>query len=150
MSNLVSQKCFYGIKAVFELARTNSDEPVKIHQIADKQNIPIRFLEAILRQLRQGGFVDSRRGAEGGYLLARRPTHIKVGDIISFFEGEVGAFVPGENGSSRERGASDLVLDELWTQSRTALAAVFDAWTIQDLVDKADYLKSRYTMNFSI
>lgn len=150
MSNLVSQKCFYGIKAVFELARTNSDEPVKIHQIADKQNIPIRFLEAILRQLRQGGFVDSRRGAEGGYLLARRPTHIKVGDIISFFEGEVGAFVPGENGSSREPGASDLVLDELWKQSRTALAAVFDAWTIQDLVDKADYLKSRYTMNFSI
>lgn len=150
MSNLVSQKCFYGIKAVFELARTNSDEPVKIHQIADKQNIPIRFLEAILRQLRQGGFVDSRRGAEGGYLLARRPTHIKVGDIISFFEGEVGAFVPGENGSSREPGASDLVLDELWAQSRQALAAVFDAWTIQDLVDKADYLKSRYTMNFSI
>lgn len=150
MSNLVSQKCFYGIKAVFELARTNSDEPVKIHQIADRQHIPIRFLEAILRQLRQGGFVDSRRGAEGGYLLARRPGKIRVGDIISFFEGEVGAFTASENGSARDRGASDMVLDELWAQSRTALAGVFDSWTIQDLVDKAEALKSRYTMNFSI
>lgn len=149
MSNLVSQKCYYGIKAVFELARANSDGPIKIGYIAERQNIPIRFLEAILRQLRQAGFVDSRRGAEGGYLLARRPSQIRVGEIIGFFEGR---FDHPETGDQTPPAGdeTDWVLNEVWRESRQAVMNVFNNWTIQDLVDKAEYVRNRYSMNFSI
>ncbi|MCZ7586119.1 MAG: Rrf2 family transcriptional regulator [Deltaproteobacteria bacterium] len=85
MANLISQKCYYAIKALFDLARYESDSPIKIGQIAERQAIPIRFLEAILRQLRQAGFVESRRGSDGGYLLAMRPMNIRLLDIIAFF-----------------------------------------------------------------
>ncbi len=68
---LVSQKSQYALRAVFELARRNGGLPVKIADIAEAQAIPQRFLEVIMNQLKQGGFVESRRGKRGGYLLAR-------------------------------------------------------------------------------
>ena len=79
---MVSQKCQYAIRATFELARRNGRGPIKIGEIAEAQAIPVRFLEVILNQLRQGGFVQSRRGAGGCYLV-RQPEEIKVGEITS-------------------------------------------------------------------
>ena len=65
----VSSKCYYALRAIYALAEhNNSTEPLKISQIAEREMIPIRFLEAILNQLKGGGFVRSWRGAEGGLL----------------------------------------------------------------------------------
>ena len=66
----VSQKCQYALRAVFELASRETHDPVKIAKIAESQKIPQKFLELILSQLKQGGFLGSRRGADG--LLLRR------------------------------------------------------------------------------
>jgi len=75
---------------VFELARRFRDQrPIKIANIASAQSIPKRFLEVILNELRQGGFVESRRGVDGGYLLARDPQQISVGEIIRFVDGNL-------------------------------------------------------------
>ncbi len=63
----VSSKCYYAIRAIYALAEHASPEPLKIAEIAEREKIPIRFLEVILGQLKGGGFVQSRRGAEGGY-----------------------------------------------------------------------------------
>ena len=84
---MVSQKCQYAIRATFELAKRHGQGPVKISEIAETQSIPVRFLEVILNQLRQGGFVQSRRGADGGYYLIRKADELMVGDIIQFIEG---------------------------------------------------------------
>ncbi len=73
-------------KAVFDLAHRGGARPVKIAEIAARQHIPQKFLELILAQLKQGGFVQSRRGAEGGYLLARRPETLLVGEVLRFIE----------------------------------------------------------------
>jgi len=67
----VSQKSRYALKAVLELSFRYGQGPISISQIARAQAIPARFLEAILAQLKRGGFVASRRGNEGGYILAR-------------------------------------------------------------------------------
>src|SRR6185503_511214 len=92
----ISVKGEYALQAIFDLASQEGGEPVKIANIAKRQNIPQKFLELILAGLKQGGFVESRRGAEGGYLLARAPETITVGEVLRFVEG------PG-NGKVRPR-----------------------------------------------
>ena len=85
----ISKKCQYALSAVFELALRDTDQPVKIHDIAGAQNIPPRFLEVILNQLRHAGFVDSRRGSEGGYMLARAAEDLTVGEVIEYLQGPI-------------------------------------------------------------
>ena len=150
MANLISQKCYYGIKAVYDLADHRAEAPVKISAIAARQSIPIRFLEAILRQLRQAGFVDSRRGSEGGYLLAKHPSQIKILDIIQYFEGDFAQFPGlGESPPTEEDDAGH-VLADVWGQGQEALLKVLDHWTIADLLDKAEEQRATYVANFTI
>src|SRR5918912_2397756 len=87
----ISVKGEYALQALFDLATQNTGEPVKIADIARRQRIPQKFLELILASLKQGGFVESRRGAEGGYLLARPAESITVGDVLRFVEGGRGS-----------------------------------------------------------
>ena len=91
----ISVKGEYALHAVFDLALQRPGEPVKIADIARRQQIPQKFLELILAGLKQGGFVESRRGAEGGYLLAKPADSITVGQVIRFMEGT-------RNGKPRE------------------------------------------------
>src|ERR1044071_2632371 len=93
----ISVKGEYALHAVFDLSTQTPGQPVKIADIAKRQKIPQKFLELILASLKQGGFVESRRGAEGGYLLARPADAIKVGQVIRFMEGNRNA-KPKENG----------------------------------------------------
>ena len=85
----VSSKCYYALRAIYALAEHASTEPLKIAEIAEREQIPIRFLEVILGQLKGGGFVRSRRGAEGGYMLARPPEEITVGEVMRYVDGPI-------------------------------------------------------------
>ena len=78
----VSAKTDYAIRAALELAAAGDSKPVKGERIATAQAIPLRFLENILMQLRHAGLVDSRRGAEGGYRLARPAGEVTLADVI--------------------------------------------------------------------
>ncbi len=83
---IISVKAEYALQAVFDLAAQPSGDLVKIAEIATRQKIPQKFLELILSDLKQGGFVESRRGAEGGYRLAKPADQIMVGDVLRFME----------------------------------------------------------------
>src|SRR5262249_15400165 len=85
----VSSKCYYALRAVYALADHTGPEPLKIAEIAEREQIPIRFLEVILNQLKGGGFVQSRRGAEGGYRLARPADQLTVGEIMRYVDGPI-------------------------------------------------------------
>ena len=87
----ISVKGEYALHAIFDLALQKFGEPIKIAEIARRQRIPQKFLELILAGLKQGGFVESRRGAEGGYLLARPAATLTVGEVLRFVEGTVAA-----------------------------------------------------------
>src|SRR5690349_25077416 len=81
-----SVKGEYALQAIFDLASQRPGEPIKIAEIAKRQQIPQKFLELILASLKQGGFVESRRGAEGGYRLAKPADQLTVGQVLRFVE----------------------------------------------------------------
>src|ERR1700722_4110304 len=82
----ISVKGDYALHAVFDLSSQPPGQPVRIAEIARRQKIPQKFLELILASLKQGGFVESRRGAEGGYLLAKPADAIRVGQALHYME----------------------------------------------------------------
>jgi len=87
MNLMFSTKCVYALRTILELSLRQGQGVVKSQQIASARNIPLRFLEIILSELRQGGFVESKRGNAGGFLLARPPESITVAQVIDFIEG---------------------------------------------------------------
>lgn len=133
----VTQKCQYALRALFELARRKGDGPVPAGAIAANQGIPKRFLEVILHQLRQGGFVDAQRGKEGGFYLARPAESVTVGEVIRFMDGPISPV-----DCHRERPGHDCplrggcVFRGLWDEARIALEKVYDTRTLQDLVEE--------------
>src|ERR1700752_3702703 len=82
----ISVKGDYALHAIFDLSSQPPAQPVQIADIAYRQHIPQKFLELILASLKQGGFVESRRGAEGGYRLAKPASQITVGAVLRFIE----------------------------------------------------------------
>jgi len=86
---MISQKAKYALRALVALAKAAPDEPVMISDIAEAQNIPKKFLEQILLDLKHHGIVISRRGKAGGYLLLRAPENITFGEILRIIDGPV-------------------------------------------------------------
>lgn len=142
----VSVKGEYALRAVFELALRASSEPTKIAAIAARQAIPQKFLELILSQLKQGGFLNSRRGAEGGYFLARPAESITVGDILRQIEG------PVSTTRRRQRGrfAPDSPFPDLWEEVEQALSRVIDHTTFANLVHRWHEKNARKVVNWEI
>ena len=132
----LSQKCLYALRAIFELAKRDGRGLTAIEHIAAAQDIPPRFLELILGQLRQGGFVASRRGPHGGYRLLHRPASLTVGSIISFVEGPlapVECLADPDDSSCRLRGRCAFM--DMWRRAQQAVASVYDTTTFQDLLE---------------
>ncbi len=142
----VSVKGEYALRAVFELACRDSDEPIKIAKIAERQQIPQKFLELILSQLRQGGFLGSRRGTDGGYFLARPADSISVGDILRHIDGPTTPTRRLEQGDV----ASDSPFPELWQKVERALSSVIDRTSFADLVMRWKENRARKVVNWDI
>ena len=138
-----SVKADYALQAILDLASQKPGEPVKIADIARRQRIPQKFLELILVGLKQAGFVESRRGAEGGYLLARAADAITVGEVIRSVDG------PG-NGKGRARAKPETPFSDMWSRVDTAVGAIIDHTSIGELLrDWADR-QSKHILNWEI
>ena len=127
----ISAKVDYAVRAAIELAQAG-DQLTKADAIAREQDIPPKFLENILGDLRQGGLVRSQRGAEGGYRLARPADEITVADIIRVVEGPM-ASVRGGRPEDVEYAGSAEPLRTLWIAVRSALRQVNEHVTLADL-----------------
>jgi Rrf2 family protein len=131
----VSSKCYYAIRAIYALSEYGSSEPMKIAQIAEKEQIPIRFLEVILSQLKGGGFVQSRRGAEGGYLLGRPADQITIGQVMRYVDGPI---APVDCVSQSRPKVCEFHGEchffGFWGRVREAISSVVDRTTFADLV----------------
>lgn len=131
----ITQKCQYALRAVFELAKRNGQGPVKIADIADVQAIPPRFLEVILSQLKQAGFVASQRGRDGGYLLVRPAAELTVGDVMRFVQGPIGPV----DCVLKQQDCKCPLYDgcaflPMWERAQRAMSAVYDTTTFDDLM----------------
>jgi len=131
----VTQKCQYALRAIFELAKRNGRGPVKIAEVAEAQDIPPRFLEVILSQLKQGGFVASQRGAEGGYMLLRQPDELSVGEVMRFMQGPIGPVECLLDGKKNCALFGSCVFLPMWEKVTKAMTEVYDSTTFQDLVE---------------
>jgi len=125
----LSQKCQYALLALVELARLRTENPVSIQSLGESQGIPPLFLQTIFRELKQGGFVEGRRGKEGGYRLARGADRVTVGQVIRFFEGGIS---PAPTPAKAE--GRNLALDALWREAERRLGDLVDRATLADLV----------------
>lgn len=144
----ISVKSEYALKAVFDLASqylaisrgTGTMGPVKIADIARRQKIPQKFLELILAGLKQSGFVDSRRGAEGGYLLARSPDSITVGEVLRAVE----------NVKSNSRANHADPFSDIWRRVDSAVSDVLDQTTFAELAHAWHEKHAQYVPNWEI
>lgn len=128
----VSAKTDYAIRAVLELAAAPDSSPVKGERIATAQAIPLRFLENILMQLRHAGLVESRRGADGGYRLARAPEDVTLADVIRAIDGPL-AGVSGVRPESLEFAGVAEPMRDVWIAVRASLRSVLEQITLADI-----------------
>ena len=135
----ISVKSEYALRAIFDLAMSPDTEPVKIADIAKRQQIPQKFLELILASLRQGGFVESRRGADGGYRLSRPATEITVGQVLAYVE----------NGKKSGRAGPDAFSD-LWMRVDRAVSDIIDHTTFAELDRQWREAQTRYVPSWDI
>jgi Rrf2 family protein len=128
----VSAKTDYALRAAVELAAEEGGAPVKGERLATTQSIPLRFLENILLQLRHAGIVDSRRGADGGYFLARPAAEITLADVIRAIDGPL-AGVSGNRPETLDfRGRSEPLRD-VWVAVRASLRSVLEHVTLAEV-----------------
>ena len=138
---MFSTKSEYGVRVMVELARRGGEEPVPLTEIAEHEGLPLAYLEHLVARLRRAGLVDSRRGAHGGYRLARDASEITMAEVVEALEG---AIAPVECISSAPDGTTRCVreLDPshvcttkiLWTRVRGSIIQTLQQTTLAELV----------------
>ncbi len=137
----LSTRGHYGLKAMFDLAQHYGTEPIPLKTVAERQNISENYLEQLIAILRKSGLVKSVRGAQGGYILAREPGKITVGDIIRAMEGPI---APVDCVSEIEPAECDqadsCITRAVWARVRDKLAEVLDSISLADMLRDAENL----------
>jgi Rrf2 family protein len=124
----LSAKTQYGVRALFDIAFHGQGGSIQAKDIAVRQAIPLRYLEQIFQELRRAGLVESRRGPRGGYVLARAPELIRIGDVMRALQGPIEEqFVVEREPAGAAAHAS------LWRDLATKVARCFDELTVRDL-----------------
>jgi Rrf2 family protein len=138
---MFSTKAEYGVRVMVELARRGDAEPVPLAEIASRGDLPLAYLEHLVARLRKAGLVDSRRGSRGGYLLARSPVDITMGEIVEALEGSIAPIeciseaADGSIVCSRETDPGHVCPTKLlWTRVRFAIVRTLHETTLADLV----------------
>jgi len=129
----ISAKSDYAVRAMLALAAEDGTRPVKGESLATAQNIPVKFLENILVDLRRSGLVASQRGADGGYRLSRPATAITVAEVIRAVDGPL-ANIRGDRPESAEYTGPAEALRDVWVAMRAALRSVLESVTLADVV----------------
>jgi Rrf2 family protein len=128
----ISAKADYAVRAALELAAAPEGEPVKGEQLAEAQGIPLQFLEHILLELKHARLVRAKRGARGGYWLARDPEDISIADVIRAVEGPLANIHEDAPEDLHYAGAAERLRD-VWVAVRANLRAVLESISLADV-----------------
>jgi len=146
----VSVRTTYGILAAVDLANQAGTVPVQAKSIARRQGIPARFLEQVLQSMKKAGLVSSLRGAQGGYVLTKKPSELSVADILEALDGPFFAF-PGLNGTGTARtGKGHALLAKVWDRVQAAERDVLDAITVEELAQQQRQLEQQRSLMYHI
>ena len=142
----ISMKSRYAVRALTELARREQVEPgrpVRLGDLADSRDMPLQFLEQVFAALRRAGVVRSRRGAAGGYSLARPPAEITVLEVVAALDGVPS---PAECTQGLCDRADTCGASSVWIEAQQALEKVLGSTTIGDLLQREEALRERAPM----
>ena len=139
---MFSTKAEYGVRVMAHLARTGSGDPISLGTIADAEGLPLAYLEHLVQRLRKAGLVESRRGAHGGYTLAREAGEISMAEVVRALEGEIApiecitADADGVLVCSREHHENHEPCPTkfLWTRVQGSIVRTLNEMTLDDLV----------------
>jgi Rrf2 family transcriptional regulator, cysteine metabolism repressor len=149
-----SAKAEYGIWALLELALNEGRGPLQVRTISKRHHIPLRFLEQVMSVLKNGGFVESVRGAQGGYILARAPKEITLGEIVQSIEGTLSPMICISEGEDKQclqpSEPPSCVLKEIWAEVRSAILQVLNHQTLHDLSERYRTAEQNKSMMFHI
>ena|SRR5215213_1395302 len=136
---MFSTKAEYGVRVMAHLAKHDGDPPISLATIADAEGLPLAYLEHLVQRLRKAGLVESRRGAHGGYTLAREAEEITMAEVVRALEGEIApiecisADADGVLVCSREH-SEPCPTKFLWTRVQGSIVRTLDEMTLDDLV----------------
>lgn len=141
----ISKKTKYGLQALIALARKYGEGPVLIATLAAEEQIPLKFLELILLDLKNSGVVESKKGRGGGYQLSQPPARVTVGSVIRLMEGPLApipcasetAYRPCDECKDARECGTRLVMREV----RDAIAEILDRTTLADVLQKVDKVR---------
>lgn len=142
----ISTKGRYALRLMLDIALYGEESPVRIKDVAARQNISVKYLEQIVSLLVKAGYLKSIRGAQGGYQLMRTPREYTAGSILRVTEGSLAPVdcLEGERiGCER---AEECVTLRLWQELKDAINGVVDRYTLQDMMDWKTELGSNYVI----
>jgi Rrf2 family transcriptional regulator, cysteine metabolism repressor len=136
---MFSTKAEYGVRVMVHLANSDDDGPISLATIADAEGLPLAYLEHLVQRLRKAQLIESRRGAHGGYTLARAPGDISMAEVVSALEGDIApiecitADADGVLTCARE-GNEPCPTKLLWTRVQGSIVRTLTEMTLADLV----------------
>ena len=140
----ISHRGLYALKALMHLAESYERGLVKIHEIAEEESLPEKFLEGILVTLKNGRLVSSQRGREGGYRLRRPPEEVLVGEVVRLMDGPLAPFGDAVELAHRVKTEPRHAgLFDLFLEVRNAAAKILDHTSLRDLVERNRRILSR-------
>lgn len=137
----LSTKGRYGLRAVLDLAMHSADGAISLSAIADRENISISYLEQLIAKLKKAGIVNSIRGAQGGYVLARSPEEISVGEVLRALEGNLNPVDCSElEGNNQCSGSQLCVTKYVWKRISDSINSAVDDMMLSELVEEGERL----------
>ena len=141
---IISSKGKYGLVALVDICLYSGSEAVTLKSVSKRQNISERYLEQIFSILRKGGIITSKKGAQGGYFLARTAADITVGEILNILEGDLKIVSPSE-----ERNDIECFMQKnIWNNINRQIEEYFDSVTLEALVK--DYIEGKIAIMYYI
>lgn len=144
---MISKKTKYGLNALLHLAREYGEGPVRVAEIAEGNNIPQKFLEAILLELKNAGILGSKKGKSGGYYLLSKPDEVNLAQVLRLLDGAI-ALLPCASYTYYERceeckDEETCSIREAFLEARNESVRVFKSHTLKDLVKRESALKEK-------
>ena len=129
----LSTRCKYAVMALFDMAYNSPGSGTQVRQIAERQEIPMRFLEQIFQDLRRADIVTGKRGRNGGYVLAKQPAEISIYDIVIATDGPL----EFSKATSHDLGSTIDIANLTWQKIEKEFAVTLEQDTLKGMVDRA-------------
>jgi len=136
----ISSKTIFGIRFMINLGLSYNEEYLKINHIAESEGISAKFLENIVSMIKPTGLLQVKRGAKGGYMLAKKPSEISLKEIISAFNDPLLISDAQQEGGLGES-SSEIVVNNMFSELSSLITAFFENKTLENLLDEYNRLK---------